>query len=374
MTFDTLYIYVMVAASSCMLITGLILAMVKAPADGRAAKFRVAKFTLTIAVLILGVLNLLQISYDSDGNVSYLGSCIALAVSYLQAMLFTMTLLVLIKPDEVTLRRNMIQLAIIIAIECLLLGAFFLLPQRVFLYVYAFCIAIYLFQLGFYVRWYLRCRRVFLSQIESYYEEDEIERSMWWLKLIFWASLTVGFLSLLMLINERVIDMCLTMSLALFYAVFAACFINYGLSAPIILPAIYQEKTVEVVENVEKKSTKKSETDEHRKLEAWIKKKGYLNNEQAVAEIAAQSGMTAEQFHLYFRDVMGEEFRTWRVRQRIEEAKQLMTDHPEYSITEIVKLSGFNDRSFFYQQFSRFAGVTVGDFRKDPSAYQQEKG
>ncbi len=53
-TIDGLYLYIIVAAASSMLITGLILAFVKAPADGRAAKYRIAKHALTIAVIILG--------------------------------------------------------------------------------------------------------------------------------------------------------------------------------------------------------------------------------------------------------------------------------------------------------------------------------
>lgn len=50
---DELFFNVMLAASSCMIVTGLILAVVKTPADGRTTKYRVAKYGLTVAVLVL---------------------------------------------------------------------------------------------------------------------------------------------------------------------------------------------------------------------------------------------------------------------------------------------------------------------------------
>ena len=199
MTIDNIYLHVMVAAASCMLITGLLLALVKSPSDGRASKFRAAKYALTVSVLVLGSLNLVQLSFDSSGSVSFLGPCIALAVGYLQSMLFTMALLVLIRPEEVTFRVVIIQLVVILVAASLLVGAFFLLPRATFLYVYELGIVAYLLQLAFYIHWFRRSRRVFLNHIRQYYEEDEIERSMWWVYIIFWAALAVGLLSLLMM-------------------------------------------------------------------------------------------------------------------------------------------------------------------------------
>ena len=101
---------------------------------------------------------------------------------------------------------------------------FFLLPLHVFFYVYELCILLYLVQLAFYTRWYVRCHRQFVEQISAYYEEEEIERSLRWLGVLFWAALAVGVLSLLMLIGDRTIDVCMTVALALYYAFLAASF------------------------------------------------------------------------------------------------------------------------------------------------------
>ena len=69
---NDIYLNVMLAASGCMIITGIILAATKSPSDKRASKFRMAKHTLTVAVIILGVLNMLQIGIDPDGDINML--------------------------------------------------------------------------------------------------------------------------------------------------------------------------------------------------------------------------------------------------------------------------------------------------------------
>jgi AraC-like DNA-binding protein len=48
----------------------------------------------------------------------------------------------------------------------------------------------------------------------------------------------------------------------------------------------------------------------------------------------------------------------------VEHAQQLMQEHPDWPVTRIAQISGFNDRSWFYQQFLRFTGMTVAECRK----------
>ena len=163
MTLDSLYSYIMLAAACCMMTSGLILALVKAPADIRAAKYRVAKHTLAIAVFVIGVLNIAQIVFDSRGSISFLGPCLALAMGYIQAMLFTMSIMVFISPVQITKRSILTQAAIILTVDIVLLGAYFLLPLRAFLFVYELGVVAYLLQLVFYTRWFLRSRREFLN-------------------------------------------------------------------------------------------------------------------------------------------------------------------------------------------------------------------
>lgn len=357
---NDIYLNVMLAASASMVITGIILAATKSPQDRRASKFRAAKHTLTAAVIVLGVLNMVQLGFDPDGDILYLGGCIALAIGFFQAMLFTMALLVLIKPDEVTVKFLLLQIAAITIVDVVIIASFFCFPLRVFFYVYELGIVLYIALLIFYTYKYIQCYKFFRMQIASYYEEGEIDRGIRWLNIIFWTALTVGLLSLLMLFGNREIDMCLTMALALFYAFFVACFINYALSTPIILPAL-ENKTV-VTDSAPL-------TEKHPdKLMSWIEQKGFLNTQLAVEDIAKELDMSVPQFRQYFKQVIGEDFRTWRVRKRIDFAKQLINEHPDWPVTRVAQESGFNDRSYFYQQFLLYSGISVSDFKKNSSS------
>ncbi len=352
---DELYFSIMLAASCCMILTGIIMAIVKHSSGKGTSKLRWAKYGLTTAVIVLGGVNMMQIGIDPDGDVRYLGSCIALAISYFQALLFTTIVLVLISPEEVTKRRMMSQIAAILFIDTILIGTFLTFPLQVLFYVYEFCVLLYIGMLVVYTRWYVRCHRDFVRRISDYYEEEEIERSLRWLNRIFWGALTMGVLSLLMIFGKREIDLLLTVVFTVFYAVLAAYFINYELSASIILPALSTGEEDEA----------KEETEVHPdNLMAWIERGGFLDTQKAVAEIAGELNMSVGQFRQYFRKVVGEDFRTWRVRKRIEHAQKLMEENPEWPATRIAQASGFNDRSYFYQQFQLYAGISITEYRQ----------
>lgn len=360
---DELYFTVMLVASSCMVATGFILAAVKTRYDEARAKYRMAKTWMTTAVLVLGTLNIMQISIDPDGDWDYLAGCITLAISYLQAMLLTMVVLVFISPKVVTLRLVLSQLAVITGMDVVLIGSLFLLPSRAFLYIYGLGIAVYIVMLVVYTRWYLRSYRQFRQLIADYYEDEEIEHGLRWLSTIFWVGLAVGVLAMLMLYGRRDIDMCLTVVFAVFYAFLTACFINYELSTPIILPAL------------EKRDLPQSESDGHQlttepasiSLATWIQQRGYLDTQKPVGAIVKELGITTDQFHQYFQKTEGEDFRTWRVRKRVEYAQELMQEHPDWPVTRVAQDSGFNDRSWFYQQFLRFAHTSVSSYRSSLS-------
>jgi AraC-like DNA-binding protein len=375
---DELYLNGMLAASSCMVVTGIILAAVKTRYEEARAKYRMAKAWMTMAVFALGVLNIVQITIDPNGDWDYLTGCITLAISYLQAMLLTMVVLVFISPKVVTLRLVMSQLAVISAIDVALLASLFLLPEHVFLYVYVMGILLYIAMLVVYTRWYLRSYRCFKQQISDYYEDEEIEHGLGWLRTIFWVGLAVGVLALLMLLGRRDIDLFLTVVFAAFYAFMAACFINYELSTPIVLPALSTEPLPGPEEEGEMKNSTSDDLSSstfddlhesedrllvHSSLAEWIQQRGYLGTEKAVNDIVGELNMTTEQFHRYFQEVEGEDFRTWRVRKRVEYARLLMEQYPDWPVIRVAQASGFNDRSWFYKQFLKFTGQSVTDFR-----------
>ena len=81
-------------------------------------------------------------------------------------------------------------------------------------------------------------------------------------------------------------------------------------------------------------------------------------------EIAEELNTSKEMLHMFFATRMNVDFKTWRTRLRIEEAKTLLLDNPEMSINIVAELSGFSDRSNFHRQFTKIVGCSPKQWRE----------
>ena len=100
------------------------------------------------------------------------------------------------------------------------------------------------------------------------------------------------------------------------------------------------------------------------KLDKWVAEKGYRYPDATVGEAADR--IEVDRYHLqrYFTEVRGEDFRTWRTRLRIQEARQKLLDEPDTPTSTIARQVGFSDRSNFARQFTRLTGETPLAYRK----------
>ena len=58
------------------------------------------------------------------------------------------------------------------------------------------------------------------------------------------------------------------------------------------------------------------------------------------------------------------DYATWLNQLRIEKAKQLLTEHPEWSNETIASECGFTDRSYFQRKFKELTNRTPVEWRK----------
>ncbi len=356
------YFIIMFASVVCMIVTAAVLFAVNIPRDERARKLRSAKRAIAIASAVMAVGNVVQLSLDPQGGSEELTGLLTLLIGSAQAMLFTMCAMVLIRPAVVTARRIWTQSLTIVVADAVLCFAFVFLPLRAFLILYAIGIACYVAQLILYTRWYMANYRQFWHQITTYYEEEQIDRRLRWIQVVFWSDLAIGIAVMPLFFGVSGIDVWMTPVMATIYACYAVWFINYMIETPLILPAIYSSAKQEEGA-LQPLNLQHLDEQELSKLKTWMKNKRYLDTEKSINDIANEVGMGVEQLHQYFRDIVGEEFRTWRIRNRVEEAKRLMAEHPEYTTAQVGRMAGFNDRSYFYQQFSRFTGTTLQKYR-----------
>ena len=89
-----------------------------------------------------------------------------------------------------------------------------------------------------------------------------------------------------------------------------------------------------------------------------------LDAHKSREEVAHELGTTREMLQLYFSEKVGEDFRTWRTRLRINDAKQMLLEKKDASINLIGEIAGFSDRSNFHTQFVKLVGCSPKKWRE----------
>ena len=98
-------------------------------------------------------------------------------------------------------------------------------------------------------------------------------------------------------------------------------------------------------------------------LDLWKKNKGWRKPVRTIGEVAESLGTDTGTLHRYFKERVGMDFRTWRNRLRLEEAKRMLLERPDLQAAEISRRVGFSDRSNFAREFLAYTGFTPGQWR-----------
>lgn len=101
-----------------------------------------------------------------------------------------------------------------------------------------------------------------------------------------------------------------------------------------------------------------------RKLARWISTKGFCENMRNNEEMARSIGIDRRAMDSYFRNVIHEDCRTWRIRLKIQEACRLISETDFRYMREICERIGFSDQSNFTKQFHRHTGLMPGEWKQ----------
>ena len=102
-----------------------------------------------------------------------------------------------------------------------------------------------------------------------------------------------------------------------------------------------------------------------RTLSVWLENKGWRIPVRTVGEAAEQLNTDTGILYAYFRDRVGMDFRTWRTRLRLEDAKRMLEESPEMEAAEVARRTGFSNRSNFARQFQAYTGCTPARWRDE---------
>ena len=107
-------------------------------------------------------------------------------------------------------------------------------------------------------------------------------------------------------------------------------------------------------------------------LDAWQARKGWREPVRTVGEAAERLGTDTGTLYAYFRERMGMDFRTWRTRLRLEDAKRMLAANPFLPPAEAALRCGFSNRSNFSRQFLAYVGETPAEWQKANAAGSDE--
>jgi len=164
----------------------------------------------------------------------------------------------------------------------------------------------------------------------------------------------------------------------IFYYVFS--FVCYGVAGA---PQLVQDAERNAKESRMEELTVSNEGRSHSQLQhmqrieqavaQWCAQGGYLRCDINMEVVAKEMDVTRDQLTAWLKTTEWELFSPWLAHLRIEYAKQLLCEHPEWTNEAIAEQSGFKSRIYFQQAFKKATGMTPTQFVKHSSQPDRKK-
>jgi len=100
-----------------------------------------------------------------------------------------------------------------------------------------------------------------------------------------------------------------------------------------------------------------------RRVDRWVRDRGFVRPLATVSEIAADIGVTVEQLSLFVRLRAYATILSWRKSLRIQAARELLKRCPELPFAAVATMVGIDDKSNFKRQFVEVTGMTPREWR-----------
>ena len=356
-----------------------LLFLINVPNSEHSRKLIKAKNTIAMCFFISSILFFVCYTYSGIEDYEVFSSLMMFVVTAISSAILSFSLMNLLEEGDND--KFFLNITIIAIFSCILVRSFWMesgvmrwaiLIGSIILYIVNCLIHIVLFH-----RTYLRS----VQKIEQYYDEEE-NNKMKWIRFCYVMMMLTQMFVLVYMLLPRGFMKVYTIWYALFMLYFSANFISFLGSNKLLLDA-FAYKTLsgqEIIERIERRKRMKKGTKDSQPLESqlteqemnkidrslvkWVKEKRFRAYDKTREEIAKELNTSKEMLHMFFATRMNVDFKTWRTRLRIEEAKTLLLDNPEMSINIVAELSGFSDRSNFHRQFTKIVGCSPKQWRE----------
>ena len=340
------------------------------PEDGL-EKLRKARNILVPSYFVLALLSLVCCFTGYDRRIEPAST---LFVASFQALLFTMSMLVFIRPGEVRWSMVFRQAGAIAVAGATLFITLFCFTDY-YLWFFYTGIAAYIIQLIIYTRKFTQAYRKTVQEVEDYYDEDE-ENRLTWVKTGFYSALAVGVMAISVLFFTDWYKFFVPLYV-LYYSFMVMWFVNYyrrmKFAIPVIVAVPPEAKVYATPIETDMVETGKSvkedrETPEtifltkeqllKERLQKYVDEKEYCEKDIPSGIVVDSFGVPQSFFRQYMKDHYGMDFRPWRKELRLREAARLFTENPGYTIEEVCEMVGYNNSGNFNRDFKKMMEMT----------------
>lgn len=333
--------------------------------------YRIARYVMACAYLSLGGMNIVELIFQPEVTDIWSKKMIALLVCLFQAFLFTYTNITLININFPCKRKVLSELTPII-ILCIftpvfLESSFFSKYIDILFYIF---IIYYVSVLIRYTYLFHKNHQSYLKKVDNFYAEQESKRFRWIL-ISFYAALTLGLMALIVtLFFSTIIGVLFSVLIIVFYSYYGIQFTNYAYLFQNIEAAIIENQYIEKENDVNYSVRNYSLLEKN--IEQWIANKQFLKHRINIENVALQLNTNRTYLSEYVNLCLQKTFKDWINELRINEAKNLLLEHPDFSISEISEIAGFSDKSNFGRVFARHMGMPPNVWRISKMSLKQE--
>lgn len=354
----------------------LVILLIRIPKTEYARRLARSKYTIAISYMIgaftfgYALYNNGAPMYDEFSTITML-----IVVAFI-SITVSFSLINLLMPRFIDSGKFLVSIFLVFVASVILIESFFsgnIRLHRVTLYI---GVALFVIQSCSLIIIFDRAYKRSIKLLEKYYDEDEEHKIKWIRFCYILTMLTAMFILVYMFLPDKSFIRLYMFFYILYMIYFAGNYISFLGSHKLLLDAvghyalseqgaIFQKKRKKgsVAEKEPEIKSESNFTALSKALDKWVKEKRFREYDKSREEIADELGTTKELLQIYFSDRLGMDFRIWRTELRINDAKDMLLKHKNYSINFIADIVGFSDRSNFHRQFTKSVGCSPKEWR-----------
>lgn len=203
--------------------------------------------------------------------------------------------------------------------------------------------------------------------LENYYDRDQAIL-LRWMTVGTWvlAAIAIFVPVVIFLPGWPLMLFAMLVLAGVYYLVHSFC--DYVISKNALRVMTAQRNATEAGMDDDDTKTPAISDEERRRVDAlvaqWTATGAYLRNGITMPAVAAEMHITQLLLRAWYHAAGYESYPDWMQRLRIDHAKTLMREHPDWSLESIAEQSGFNSRNYFHKVFLKATGMTPAQYLK----------